>query len=285
MHNGIKNTDDSGIRETMLQALRGIITPAGDKMTDPLKKQVYTTLISLLNHPEDATRSAVGGCLGALCKWLSPEQLDECLISHLLNEDFGDDFNLRHGRTSALFVALKENPAGIYTEKYEVKIAKTIIACLASDKIPVACNGIRATSYMFQYCMTETKTLPQMVLVPYIRAMNHTSNEVKQLLAKTCSYLAKVISPEQTPSEFLRPVIPMLVNGTKEKNGYVKSNSEIALIAVLRLRSGEETHQKCLSLLEAGARDSLSEVVTKVLRKVAVQPIGKEEELDDTILS
>ncbi|XP_055908453.1 eIF-2-alpha kinase activator GCN1 [Eupeodes corollae] len=285
MHNGLKNTDDSGIRETMLQALRGIITPAGEKMTEPLRKQVYATLISMLGYPEDVTRSAVGGCLGALCKYLSPEQLDDVLKNNVLNDDCGDDWELRHGRTVVLFVALKESAATIYTPTYETKIAKTIVSSIASDKVTIACNGVRASAYLLQYCMNEHLPVPQAIVTPFIRAMNHNSNEVKQLVAKSCTHLAKVVTPENTTPELLKPLIPMLVNGTKEKNGYVKSNSEIALVAILRLRDGEEVYQKCIQLLESGARDSLSEVVSKVLRKVIIQPIGKEEELDDTLLS
>lgn len=285
MHNGIKANDDSGERETMLQALRGLITPAGDKMSEPLRKQVYTTLTSMLGHPEDITRSAVGGCLGALCKWLSKEQLNDALTNYLLKDDPNEDWTLRHGKSAALFVALKQSPSIVYTSEYEVKICKIITTNITSDKIQIASNAIRAASYLFEYCLNEEIAVPQLVLTPYVRSINHSSNEVKQLLVKYCSYLAKVVPADKTTQEFLRPVIPMLVNGTKEKNGYVKSNSEIALIAILRLRSGDDVHQKCLQILDSGARDSLNEVVSKVLRKVATQPIGKEEELDDTLLS
>lgn len=71
--------------------------------------------------------------------------------------------------------------------------------------------------------------------------MNQSSNEVKQLVAHICSYLGKsnvTLSPE-----FLKSTIPMLVNGTKEKNCYVKSNSEIALVAVLKLQQNDTTLQ------------------------------------------
>lgn len=68
----------------MLQALRGVLTPAGDKMTDPMKKQVFATLSSMLGHPEDVTRNAVAGCFGALLRWLSPEQLAITFNDHLL---------------------------------------------------------------------------------------------------------------------------------------------------------------------------------------------------------
>lgn len=73
--------------------------------------------------------------------------------------------------------------------------------------------------------------------------MNNNSNDVKQLLAKVCIHLARNILPAKMSPELLKALLPMLVNGTKEKNGYVKANSELALIAVLRLRQGEEEHQ------------------------------------------
>lgn len=73
--------------------------------------------------------------------------------------------------------------------------------------------------------------------------MNHNSNEVKQLLARVCTHLAKNVPPEKMTPELLKLVLPTLVNGTKEKNSYVKANSEIALITVLRLREGDEMHQ------------------------------------------
>jgi len=73
--------------------------------------------------------------------------------------------------------------------------------------------------------------------------MNNNSNDVKQLLARVCIHLARNIPPENMSPELHRALLPMLVNGTKEKNGYVKANSELALIAVLRLRQGEEEHQ------------------------------------------
>lgn len=73
--------------------------------------------------------------------------------------------------------------------------------------------------------------------------MNNNSNDVKQLLARVCIHLARIVPPEKLTPEILRLLIPMLVNGTKEKNGYVKANSEIALIAVLRLKEGDEMQQ------------------------------------------
>jgi hypothetical protein len=58
---------------------------------------------------------------------------------------------------------------------------------------------------------------------------------------------------------------PMLVNGTKEKNSAVKSTSESALVALLHLRDEDKSGQnKCLQVLDTGAKDALQDVITKV---------------------
>lgn len=68
----------------MLQALRYMISAAGDKMSEPIRRAIHQTLIGMLSHPEDISRSAAAGCLGALCQWFTPEQLNVVLSDHLL---------------------------------------------------------------------------------------------------------------------------------------------------------------------------------------------------------
>jgi len=207
IHNGIKNSDDSSVRETMLHALRSIVSRSGDKMSEPIKKQTYITLLSMIGHHEDVTRNAVGGCLGAMLKYIAPGQVED-LFNNLILTDSTDDLLVKHGYTIVLFVALKECP-----------------------------------------------------------------NEL----------LSKSLTADQINLEVFKYLVPMLVNGTKEKNGYVKSNSELALISILRLRTDDSTYTKISDILESGARDSLIDVVTKVLKRASPQSIIKEEELDDTL--
>merc|ERR1719234_1752220 len=91
--------------------------------------------------------------------------------------------------------------------------------------------------------------------------------------------------PTMLPADLLKPTMTMLVNGTMEKNSMVKSCSETALVDVLHMRKGQEGQIKALALLDSGARDSLSEIVSKTLTKLAQQPEGREAALDDTILA
>lgn len=169
MHNGIKNADDPAIRETMLQALRSIITASGDKMSEQLALSILTTLTSpaLLAHSDDPPRGAVGGCLGALLHCLPPAHRDAAITHHVLAHS--DDWLLLHGRSCALFVALKETPEHIYRDQYEEKIDKVLLAYLQSDKIPVACNGIRGIGYLMMYLLQNDRHVPQSILSQFVR--------------------------------------------------------------------------------------------------------------------
>nr|XP_036221655.1 eIF-2-alpha kinase activator GCN1-like [Bactrocera oleae] len=139
IHNGIKSDDDPSMRETMLAAIRLSINLAGEKMSECLKLQLSATLLNMIGHSEEITRSASAGCLGALLKYLSIQQVDDLLELHIFVAGNGDVL-LKHGRTAALFVALKESPA-IITSKYESKLIEFITSSISSDKINIASSG------------------------------------------------------------------------------------------------------------------------------------------------
>ncbi|XP_047988388.1 eIF-2-alpha kinase activator GCN1 [Leguminivora glycinivorella] len=290
MHNGIKNADDPAIRETMLQALRSIITGGGDKMSEQLALSVLATLTSpaLLAHPDDPPRGAVGGCLGALLHCLPPTHRDAALLHHVLaggNTTITEaDWMLAHGRSCALFVALKETPEVVYTEQFEEKIDKALLGYLASDKVPIACNGLRGMGYLMKHLLEHDRAPPQAILTQFVRSMNHSNNEVKQLMARASTMLGRsgALHGSKGP-DVLRPLLPALVNGTKEKNTYVRANAELALRAVLCLQNDESFHKQCLSLLDEGAREALSDVVARVLRRALQE--GRDEDLDVTLLT
>ncbi|KAH1001345.1 eIF-2-alpha kinase activator GCN1-like isoform X2 [Dendroctonus ponderosae] len=285
LHNSIKNNEDAAVKETTLHALRGIITPAGDKMSEPIKKQIHATLLTNLGQSEENVRKCAAGCLGAICKYLSPEQLDATLSEHLLNDDASANMTLREGRGFALTVALKEAPERLWDEQYKMKLSQVLLSQFQSQVVSITQSAIRSCGYLLEYIISNGEAIPNNVLVAFVRTMNNTNNEVKQLLARVLFHLAKIIPTEKFTSDFLRLVLPTLVNGTKEKNVYVKANSEIALIAILKLKNGDSVFLKMSNSLDIGARESLSDVVNKVLKKMLHQPEGKDEDIDDTLLT
>ena len=103
-----------------------------------------------------------------------------------------------------------------------------------------------------------TQDIPSELIGPFSKTLKHSSNDVKQLVAVVSSYLAKAIADKKPtlkdggllPKDLLRSLLPLLVNGTKEKNSAVKSSSESALVNILRLRQKPENGTKeCLQVI------------------------------------
>ncbi|CAH2226536.1 jg26256, partial [Pararge aegeria aegeria] len=179
VHNGVKNADDLSVKETMLQALRSVITNGGDKMSEQLALTVLAMLTcpALLAHPEDPPRSGAGGCLGALLHCLPTAHRDAALLHHVLaagnptsqSTQANEDWLLTHGRSCALFVALKETPDQIYQDHFEEKIDKALLGYLSSDKIPIVCNGIRGIGYLICHLLKKDKPVPPNILSQFVR--------------------------------------------------------------------------------------------------------------------
>ena len=288
--NGIKGSaDDTSVRDTYLQALRGCLEPAGDKMSAPIRRQILPQLLALTDNTgaggganvEDTSRCAAAGCLGAYLRWLPAEEGDMVMSNHILAaDDVGMDWTVRHGRSTALFVALKETPWRIFSENRKQKVIQNILSYLAADRIPIVQNGVRSCGYLFRHCIAPMlpkhlreeqsgdedifdltpQGIPQELIGPFAKMLKHGSNDVKQLVAVVSSFIAKSIADKKPtmseggllPADLLRSVLPMLVNGTKEKNSTVKSCSESALVNILRLRQkGENGVKECLQVMLA----------------------------------
>ncbi|KAL3857310.1 hypothetical protein ACJMK2_011991 [Sinanodonta woodiana] len=282
LQSGIKNAEDTSVRDTMLQAMRFCLSSAGSKMSDAIRKQTTPTLLGMLGTQEDSTRVVASGCLGALCRCLSPEELTDVLIQNLLSYNPSVDWTVRHGRSIALGVALKEAGDLLCTAQYQDSIKEAVAQLTDADRIPLCLSGYRCVGYLLAHqikndCLTEE-------LIPIlIKGMKHDSNEVKQLVGQLVSYLTH-LTEKPLPAPICKLLIPSMVMGTKEKNTAVKANCEFALISLLKLRAGDGTLKAVIPFLDSGMQDVLKEVVSKSLKKLCNQPELPMEQIDETIL-
>ena len=171
LHNAIKSSsnDDTSVRETMLHALRLSITPAGDKMSDNVRKQIVTTITSLLGLSDDLCRTTAAACLGVICAWLPNDELNAVAKDHLLDDDLTIDWTLRHGRSIALRVSLKEVPNSMLKPEWTDKIVKALIGFITSDRIPIVISGIKGTAYFIKEYLSRKEVIPQNLLTAFAR--------------------------------------------------------------------------------------------------------------------
>lgn len=279
----VKAADDSAIRDTMIQAIRLCLIGAIVKLSEKVQKDLIQLLESYQTSPENSTRTVAAACLGTLCNCLDDSLLTSLLNTNLLETDGSQDWTISHGHCIGLSVALKDARDKVLRPELEAKIKKTLTAFASADRIPICTSALRGIGQWLKYQVISRASVDVDLITVLVKAMKHDSNEVKQLVAQAVVFVSKSVD-EPLDIGILKVLVPMLVMGTKEKNAVVKSYSEHALVTLLKLRRDETVLQSCLDALEAGMKESLAEVVSKALKKIALQPETEDEDLDNTIL-
>ncbi|MCL4122712.1 UNVERIFIED_CONTAM: hypothetical protein GTU68_062263 [Idotea baltica] len=290
LHNSVKASDDPAFRETMLQAVRSVVGPAGFRMSEAVCKGLLSTLTSLLHSDSsDSIRLCAAGALGTLIKWLPPSDTQNVVGHYILDENSNVDWRILHGKSSALFCTLKSAPEQLFKASPESKIISALLKSLTSDRTALVENGVVGIGYLIKYQLLSDQNVQSNVITAFSKMVNNSSNEVKQSMCRSCQYVAEELKRHKgvtlsLPAEVARPLLPMLVNATKEKNHVVRSAAEMALIAILNLKEETDSVQPMLDLLEGGAREALSDAINKSLRKASYSPVT-ENEMDPSLLT
>uniref|UniRef100_A0A672PWA4 GCN1 activator of EIF2AK4 n=1 Tax=Sinocyclocheilus grahami TaxID=75366 RepID=A0A672PWA4_SINGR len=275
----IRNAEDSGVRETMLQALRFVIQGAGAKVDASIRKNITITLLGMLGHDEDATRMASAGCVGELCAFLSEEELKSVLQQHVLADVSGVDWMVRHGRSLALAIAVKSAPDQLCSEEYSSSVLEAVLSSATADRIPIACSGIRGMGYLMRH---QLHTGGPESISP--RCLQNQSSDIRLVTERVLWWVCKEAETPALEPNLVKPVIKALLDNTKDKNTSVRAQSEHTLVSLLQLRRGEDGMQSVSAILDSASNELLSECYRRSLKKISSLP-DSNEEIDDTILT
>ncbi|KAK9522292.1 hypothetical protein VZT92_018767 [Zoarces viviparus] len=282
----IRTAEDSGVRETMLQALRFVIQGAGSKVDPAIRKNITTTLLGMLGHDEDATRMASAGCVGELCAFLSEEELKNVLLQHILADMSGVDWMVRHGRSLAMAIAIKSAPEKLCGKEYCDTVTDTVLTNATADRIPIATSGIRAMGYLMRHHLrTEGgSSVSQRIITQFVKCLQNQSSDIRLVSERVLWWVFKEPATPSMEASLVKPLLKSLLDNTKDKNTSVRAQSEYTIVNLLRLRQGEETMQSITAILDSASNDLLSDCHRRSLKKIISLP-DSNEEIDDTILT
>ncbi|KAK6101449.1 HEAT repeat family protein [Brugia pahangi] len=154
------------------------------------------------------------------------------------------------------------------------KLRSAFISAMQCDKPEIASSAIRsATSILL--CQ---RTMDVPLLSSIVRSTNHPANEVKCVAALGIHHIA---SRKLSINE-MKVIVPMMLNGIKEKNSAVRAACEQALIALFKLRRENPRYDDYLSTVEGAAKDVLADAY-KALQRVLKQSDPGVEPLSDII--
>uniref|UniRef100_A0A4W4EJR9 TOG domain-containing protein n=1 Tax=Electrophorus electricus TaxID=8005 RepID=A0A4W4EJR9_ELEEL len=282
----IRNADDSGVRWTMLQALRFVIQGAGAKVDAGIRKNITTTLLGMLGHDEDATRMASAGCVGVLCAFLSEEELKSVLQQHVLADVSGVDWMVRHGRSLALAIAVKSAPEQMASPEYSATVLEAILSSATADRIPIACSGIRAMGYLMRHQLRSGGggAVSPRVSAQFVKCLQNQSSDIRLVAERVLWWVFRDADTPALEPGLAKPLVKALLDNTKDKNTSVRAQSEHTLVSTLRLRQGDTDMQNISAILDLASNELLSECYRRSLKKISGLP-DSNEEIDDTILT
>ncbi|EFO26464.2 hypothetical protein LOAG_02023 [Loa loa] len=257
---------DSTMIETTLIALRAILVHVQSEVVSDnvLQQGIKVAEKHQENDESVVVVQAASALLGELA--LKMNQLSNIVN---LNESCR-----RYAVTVTLQYASCTDPHEVL-EVYGIeKLRPAFISAIQCDRPEIASSAIRAATSIL-LCQ-EIIDLP--LLSSVVRAINHPVNEVKCVSALGIHHIA---SRKLSINE-MKIIVPMMLNGIKERNSAVRAACEQALIALFRLRNENPRYDDYLSTVEGAARDVLADAY-KTLQKILKQPDPGLELLSDIV--
>uniref|UniRef100_A0A7E4ZU80 TOG domain-containing protein n=1 Tax=Panagrellus redivivus TaxID=6233 RepID=A0A7E4ZU80_PANRE len=244
-------TEDAKILELAFLALREVV---------PRKKAVYSadTLAKIAEAARDKLSSpntAVAMSAAALSAQalLAQESLSESVIQNLTT-DLGAAYTLQ-------YCLLSDRTRTVQSLGADA-LATALTKAFFSTDAAIAESAVRSAAYV----VIETYPSVNAELVTALaRLINHQSNDVKILVGNAFS----VISAERglLDTTLLRSIVPMLINGTQEKNSAVRTASELGLVDIFALHKSREHFDNYLAGLEDAGKRALENLASKFLDK------------------
>uniref|UniRef100_A0A8R1U018 TOG domain-containing protein n=1 Tax=Onchocerca volvulus TaxID=6282 RepID=A0A8R1U018_ONCVO len=261
---------DATMIETTLIALRAILVRIQSKVVNDsvLQEAIKVAEKHQENNESMIVVQAASALLGELT--LKMNQMTNTLIS------ISDESCRRYAVIVTFQYICYADPHQVL-KVYDIeKLRSALISSIQCDKPEIASSALRAATSLL-LCQ-EAMDVP--LLSSVVRAINHPDNEVKCVVALGIHHIA---SRKLSINE-MKIIVPMMLNGIKERNSAVRAACEQALIALFKLRLRNETtrYDDYLSTVEGAARDVLTDAY-KTLQRVLKQPDPGLEPLSDII--
>jgi len=276
LRNCIKNNEDSGVKESILKALRLIILTAGSKMSETIRKSLIESLVVLLGSNEDDIRVRAGGALGSLCSVMSEFEIRDLLNEELLDMEDSLDWTLRHGRSVALSYAIFDAPTQLHTAIGNDVILKSVLDQACADRIPIATYGVHSVGHIIKSNAIAEQEIKPNVIEAIRKPLLHSSNDVRLTAIKTLDYIGRRVPSASTPKQLVH-LIPDLITCCKDRNTTVRSMSELSMISLLSLREGDQKLEEVLALLPNDTAEKLRELHRGNLKRTLLSSITSED--------
>ncbi|XP_022719011.1 protein ILITYHIA isoform X2 [Durio zibethinus] len=245
---------DSGVREAMLTALKGVVKHAGKSVSPATRTRVYTLLKDLIHHDDDQVRMFASSILGVISQYMEESQLSD-LLQELLDLSSSSNWADRHGAILAFSSLLRHNPSTILTSPESPSISLCLKGSLKDEKFPLRETSTKALGrlllYQVQSDPSNSAALVD-ILSSVLSALHDDSSEVRRRALSAIKAAAK--SNPSAIMAHLSLIGPALAECLKDSSTPVRLAAERCALHSFQLTKGTEnvqTAQKYITGLDA----------------------------------
>ncbi|PAA50781.1 hypothetical protein BOX15_Mlig013808g2 [Macrostomum lignano] len=254
---------------TLLSALRQWCLLAGRSLSPAACESVLNAVKSNklcgAGADEETARACAGACVGLLaaaCSAVTDTALGQFLLTAPPSgASDSAAWQEWQARLAGLAAYLGAAPADSVKERLG-DIETAVLAAVGSDRPQVVDAGVRCIGLALAKAPQSERLVAGLV-----KAQKHENSDVKLLTSQAASFAIEALPDDQLLNCLAKPLLPMLANGTREKNIGVKAASEQALADACRLYRAERLTASCLDRLEPAMRDSVQQIVDRLAKK------------------
>ncbi|KAK8589608.1 hypothetical protein V6N13_088443 [Hibiscus sabdariffa] len=236
-------TSDSGVREAILTALKGVVKHAGKSVSPATRTRVYTLLKDLIHHDDDQVRMFASSILGLISQYMEESELSE-LLQDLLELSSSSNWADRHGAVLTFSSLLRHNPTAIFMSLECPSILLCLKSFLKDEKFPLRETSTKALGRLLLYQVQReplNATALLDVLSSVLSALRDDSSEVRRRALSAIKAASKA-NPSVIMTH-LSLIGPALAECLKDGSTPVRLAAERCALHSFQLTRGTENVQ------------------------------------------
>ncbi|PPR92002.1 hypothetical protein GOBAR_AA28683 [Gossypium barbadense] len=234
---------DSGVREAILSALKGVVKHAGKSVSPATRTRIYTLLKDLIHHDDDQVRMFASSILGVISQYMEESELSD-LLQELLDLSSSSSWADRHGAVLSLFSLLRHNPSTIFMSPECPSILLRLKSSLKDEKFPLRETSTKALGRLLLYQVQSdplNTTALLDVLSSVLSALRDDSSEVRRRALSAIKAASKA-NPSVIMTH-LSLIGPALAECLKDSSTPVRLAAERCALHSFQLTKGTENVQ------------------------------------------
>ncbi|KAJ3090385.1 translational activator of GCN4 [Quaeritorhiza haematococci] len=270
---GIRGTEDIGVKEAMWEALYGLLRGVGGgrDINDASKKVVETIILEYAmtgSEQEASLRRGAAKAFGAFCAYISQDESKSLIRANLLVDVSDIPWAQRHGIVLCLHALMVEIPSLLGDLDIVDQAVKILTTAFEDERVGISETAVSTAGHILAVQHYVDEGVAEQIVPCLVDAIAPAKQtEVRREALVVLKNLAK--SHYKTLSPHLSTLIPALMLCVRDRVIPVKLAGERALLHAFQIRKGMDVVQKYVSTIDAATGRTVGDYARRVLVKIS----------------